>query len=457
VRQFVISLTLAVCAPASAQQWTLAEAVRRARMEEPSIDEALARVRAAAAGVQLARTAYLPKGEFHAQANRGTRNNIFGMVMPNPVIAGISGPPLAANAGTNVWGTATGFLVTWEPFDLGQRGARVAVTQAARAREERAAERTRFEIEAAAAGAFLTVLAADESVKRAQAALDRAKTLETVAGALASAGLRPDADLARARAERAGAEALVIQATQSARDARSALVQLTGGDPGEVRPDPGPLLGAAREVAPAAATHPGVAEQEAAIAESQARRAELAKAWRPKFIGQSALYARGTGALANFVDGKLEIGTGGPGAGLGPNIYNWGIGLSVLFPFLDLPAIRAQREAEAHRFAAESKKLDRIGRELKAQRERAESALEAARGLAAVAPIQLEAARATAAQAEARYKAGLAPLLEAADAQRVLAQAEIDDALAHLNVWRAQLAVAVAAGDLKPLLEAAAR
>jgi outer membrane protein TolC len=68
-------------------------------------------------------------------------------------------------------------------------------------------------------------------------------------------------------------------------------------------------------------------------------------------------------------------------------------------------------------------------------------------------PIQLEAARATEQQANARYKAGLGTIVEVAEAQRILTQAEIDDALARLNIWRAMLAVAVAEGDLAPYLE----
>jgi hypothetical protein len=41
-----------------------------------------------------------------------------------------------------------------------------------------------------------------------------------------------------------------------------------------------------------------------------------------------------------------------------------------------------------------------------------------------------------------------------AEAQRLLLQAEIDEALAKLNVWRMQLSVATARGDLQPFLEA---
>jgi outer membrane protein len=40
-----------------------------------------------------------------------------------------------------------------------------------------------------------------------------------------------------------------------------------------------------------------------------------------------------------------------------------------------------------------------------------------------------------------------------ADAQRLLAQAEMDDSVAKLAVWRAMLAAAKLQGDLKPLME----
>ena len=53
--------------------------------------------------------------------------------------------------------------------------------------------------------------------------------------------------------------------------------------------------------------------------------------------------------------------------------------------------------------------------------------------------------------------AGLGTALEVADAQRRLAQAEIDDSLARLGIWRARLAVFAAEGDITPLLTEASR
>jgi hypothetical protein len=46
---------------------------------------------------------------------------------------------------------------------------------------------------------------------------------------------------------------------------------------------------------------------------------------------------------------------------------------------------------------------------------------------------------------------------EVADAERLLAQAESDAAVAQLGVWRALLARAQASGDLTPFLELARR
>jgi outer membrane protein TolC len=60
------------------------------------------------------------------------------------------------------------------------------------------------------------------------------------------------------------------------------------------------------------------------------------------------------------------------------------------------------------------------------------------------------AARLSEAQASARYQAGLAGIVEVADSQSLLAQAEYQDAAARVDVWRALLGEAVARGDLAP-------
>src|SRR5437660_12249567 len=102
---------------------TLSQAVEDALRNYPSIRVSQEQINAAAAGIQLARTAYLPRVDLLAQANRATRNNVFGLLLPQSTIPSISGPVLGTNTLGTAWGSAIGTLVTWEPFDLGLRKA----------------------------------------------------------------------------------------------------------------------------------------------------------------------------------------------------------------------------------------------------------------------------------------------------------------------------------------------
>jgi outer membrane protein TolC len=201
---------------------------------------------------------------------------------------------------------------------------------------------------------------------------------------------------------------------------------------------PAPALEAAR--------HPVAIAQNAAIEEVKAREKALDRSYFPRFNLEGTGYARGTGIDALGV-------TGGAASGLGPNIQNWAVGMNVTFPAFDLPSIRARKEVEHYHELAEAARYDGVIQNLNGEMEKATATLAGARRVAQNTPIQLEAARATEQQAAARYKTGLGTIVEVAEAQRILTQAEIDDALARLSVWRAMLAVAVAEGDLAPYLE----
>src|SRR5262245_37901723 len=106
---------------ASAQQatatLTIRQAVENAETNYPSVTVSQGQINAANAGIDLARTAYLPRVDTLVQVNRATRNNIFGLLLPQSVIPSISGPVIGSNNLGSVWGSAVGGLVTWEPFD----------------------------------------------------------------------------------------------------------------------------------------------------------------------------------------------------------------------------------------------------------------------------------------------------------------------------------------------------
>src|SRR5437588_8047489 len=121
---------------------TLPKAVEDSLKNYPSIRVSQEQINAAAAAIQLARTAYLPRVDALAQVNRATRNNVFGLLLPQSVISSMSGPVIGSNNLGSVWGSAVGGLVSWEPFDFGLRNANIAVANAARAQSEAAVKRT---------------------------------------------------------------------------------------------------------------------------------------------------------------------------------------------------------------------------------------------------------------------------------------------------------------------------
>ena len=147
--------------------------------------------------------------------------------------------------------------------------------------------------------------------------------------------------------------------------------------------------------------------------------------------------------------------------GLGLDRANWAAGVQVVVsqPVRLLEPARAQG---ARRPATDARRGARYDEALLTRHEPAATAaaamVEAARAIAANTPVQLAAAQQSEAQARARYDAGLASIIEVADAQNLLAQAEVQDAArARRRVARAARPRPSAQGDLAPFVDARSR
>jgi outer membrane protein TolC len=434
--------------PPAASGLTVAQAVDAALRNYPSIQVSQEQINAAAAGIQLARTAYLPRVDVLAQVNRATRNNVFGLLLPQGVIPSMSGPALGTNNFGTAWGSAIGALVTWEPFDFGLRQASVAAGTAARTQSEANLKRSQFDVSVAAADAYVTLVAAQETVRAAQAGVDRAEVISRTINALVNAQLRPGADASRAEAELAAARTLLIQSQQTVEVARVNVSQFVGLPPAQISVAAPKLLQLPpeRTLSPLdTATNPIAVEQNAVVEQLKAQLKILERSYFPRFFAQASTYARGTGAETNGNNlGGLN--------GLAPTIQNSALGFTVTFPAFDLPSIRARESGQSATIRAETARLRQIATDLTAQWNRAVATLGGARNVAANTPVEVAAARAATQQATARYQSGLGNIDEVAEAQRLLTQAEIDDALARLGVWRGLLGVATAAGDIQPFV-----
>ena len=431
---------------------TIQEAVGRAQ-KFPSIEASQEQVNAAAAGIRQARTNYLPSVDMVGQINRSTRNNVFGLLLPQAVIPNISGPVLGTDNGSNVWGSAAGLLVSWQPFDFGRRRALVRSAQSTQERAELTRKRTRFDVETTTAAAFLTLLASQQTVRAAQAAVERARVLVQSVKASVNARLRPGADLSRADTELDAAETQLMQAEQSVSVAKAAVAEYTGMDVNTVYVIPGNLLQLPPEPTfrtADLANNPAAKEQAGVIQESATRLKVLQRTYRPTFVLQAGAYARGTGALTNGS-------TLGGWNGLGPNYFNTAAGFTVNFPLLALPSIRAQEAQESAIGRSASAMYRQVLADVQAQLNAAQSTFAQARRIAAETPKEVADAKTGFEQSNAQYKAGLTTIVAVAEAQRLLAQAEIDDSLAKLGVWRALLQIQTAQGDISSFLAQASR
>jgi outer membrane protein TolC len=431
--------------------FTLEGAVEFALQHAPAARAALESREAARAGVSLARTGYLPRLDLLWQSNVATRNNTAGLLLPQPVLPPVSGPVLSASDGESAWATAGGALLSWEPFDFGARRGAVLASTAAESRTAAEESLNRLDVAAAAAESFLALLAAQERVTAGQADVARREVLARSVRALADTQLRPGADVSRADAELAGARILLIRSREQERRARSALATAMGVAGTDLTILPGPLLDPAPEGDGAAdaapSDHPLAAAGQARVDEAEARARSAARSYAPRFSLEASWSARRSGVEP---DGTVDPGRDG----LGPERDNWAVGLMVSFPLLDVAADRARHGIEAATGRAESARLEQTVQTLTGLREEARAGLESARAVAANTPQELTAARAGEIQTRARYDAGLGTITDVADAQRILVQAEIDDAVAHLAVWRALLELGDAQGDLGPFFAA---
>ena len=434
------------------QPLKLGAAVDLALSNYPSVRASRAQTAAAEAGVDVARTAYLPRVDMLWQQNLATRNNVFGLLFPQSVVPPISGPQLDRESLRGAAGSAGGLLLSWEPFDFGLRRANVELARASRKQAGAGVEVTRLDVAFTAADAFLGVIANEQIVRAAQANVERMEVFARAVRALVDNELRAGVDVSRANAELAAARNQLIQAQQDAEISQVSFAEAIGQAGATVTIDAGPLLtlpSPPSSETPDFAVHPLARAQAALLETAQARESALDRSYFPRFNFQSAVFGRGTGAR---IDGSFNNSKGWyPGTG------NWAVGVTITFPAFDIFGLRARRRVEDYNAQAEQARYDQTIQTLKTQDAKARALIEAALSRAENTPIQLKAAQETELRARVRYENGLANVTEVAEAQRLLAQAEADDAVARLAVWRALLIAARAQGDLQPFLDQLAK
>lgn len=429
-----------------ASKLTLAAAIDAAELNYPRIRAALEQQNAAQARIGAARTAYLPRIDIFWQTNRATANNIYGLLLPQSVIPSISGPVIASDFNRSAWSSAGGTLLSWQPLDFGVRAAQVNVARQSAQAAGAALNLTRLDVAILTANAYFDFATAQQLAATAQANVNRLQVFANSVHVLVNNQLRPGADAAQADAQFALAQTQLIQAQTNVEVRRDALADFIGKTIGEL--DDAQLFTAPTEQPNTTmniADHPAARQEAAFIGEQQAHLSFLNRSYVPQFNLQGSLYGRGAGTALNGV-------FPGGANGLMPDTPNWAAGIQMTFPAFDFFSLRAQKKVQAANVRAEQARYSQVIDDLSAQVQQAQAQLTGAQQIARNTPIELAAAQQSETQQRARFQSGLATVIDVSAAESLLVQAEGDDAVARLNVWRALAALAFARGDLASLL-----
>lgn len=430
-------------------QFTLMQAVNTAIKNFPTVRTARFRLQASKADVSLAKTAYLPRLDTLTQAMRATTNLVPGTILPQyldviPIQAGteVKNPSMKSYFGTNY-----GANFNWLIYDFGLRASNVQLADAQRKFAAANIRLTELDVAYKAADDYLRTVEYIATIRAQQATVERMQAAAVTAHTLVDTGLRAGVDAALADYELSQARIALIQAERSAELSRVDLAESMGIAGAIVQVVSDPLInspGRAFRVPKLIPTnHPLLQVRSAAIQTESARVKVQDKAYAPHIFFQSAIWGRGSGnrhTQRPVADGIL------------PQSANYAVGFTVQFPAMDYFEIKFRKAHATAEELAEKSNFDLAVQILEQKDARARVLLAQARRIADETPTLVRSARENQVKTLERYGVGLSDMVAVAQAERMLAGAEVENAIAQVEVWRAILASAYVQGDLKPFL-----
>ncbi|HMW91321.1 MAG TPA: TolC family protein [Candidatus Obscuribacter sp.] len=434
------------------------EAVETANRRYPSIARSDMDTKLAGHEITVAKTQYLPRMDMLLQEMRATQNVTAGTILPQflNVIPLQSGPPVGGSSFSSLFNSNAGLNFSWELVDFGKRAANVKLARRGFDQSQATLTLTRLDVQTRAADTYLKLIMAKRQILAFQATLERMKEWAMVVHTLCDKGLRPGVDAFRADAEVSLSKIALIDANKEADLLQQDLAESIGMAGSNVTTVEGPLVTRPKQNLPSPqvllmpgagkddlSKHPLALVRSAQIDVSKARLHLLDRSWYPHLWLEFGIWGRGSGdrrVASPVADGIL------------PRTANWAVGLTVQFPIMDYFKIRAQKGVERSQIQARQAEYDLAMQELIKQDGKARVYLARAQEVAAETPVLVEAARENEIKARERYRVGLTNVVEVAEAERILARAQVEDAVSQVKVWQAILSTAYAHGDLQPFL-----
>jgi outer membrane protein len=427
--------------PGPARAMTLDQALAYARVHQPALRSALARVAAASADSRVPRAQWLPSVGATVQGFGGTANNTTASSV------GVSELDLPRIGGTKVtatgeWGPSVSTLVGvglgQEVFDFGRIAAQAAVADLQYETERHRADAEALRIDLLVKDSYYGVQGARAILQAAEDAYQRACVHRTMAAAEVKSGLHAPIDLTRAEADLTRFDVGRIRAGGSLRTAQAVFAAAVGVDDpllDAAGPSPSmPQTPALDEGLHQAVTKdPVLQEARARVRGAEAITRAIAAEMRPDLSLTAAVSGRA---------GTAEPSSGSISDRYGPLplVPNWDVGLVFRWPLYD-PIVAARRQAAASHAQVARADVEGLSQQESAAVQQAYVSIQVSQAALSSLGRAVDAARANYAQAEARFKAGLGTSLELADGEALRTDAEIQLAVGEFEARRARAAL----------------
>lgn len=408
----------------------------------PVIAAKQAEAEAAQANVSLEKNRLLPSLDAAYQANYSTYNNITGMSYPGQLLP-ISGPPTTENYSTAVPGSAATLMLKWAPVTFGQRSAAVEYNQKMYEKQLAGIEDEVLRLKFRVVFIYLDMTATGELIKVFQKNIERNEFNLKQAGTLVSAGLLPAVDSLRFRGELSKARTELFKIENLFETQMQELLELLASNEiTDIKPDDFFVKNLPVEPADTygAIENPVLKMAQFELEANQAQLQQINRSWTPKLEFWGTTYARGSGIS---YEGNLN-----KSDGWSFNRYNYGVGLQLVFPILDLTNVKLKTNRQEALTRSSESYFRQTQNTLNKEETIALNDLNTSLLVAREVPVEFEANESAFHALQTRYNSGLTNYSELIQAQYDLLSAEASLKNACISSWKSLLKLAVIRGDV---------
>ncbi len=431
---------------------TINEAVAIADSNYPKLLKARLQVSTAREGVTLRKiNEYMPEALMQYQEIMASRNQITQIIYGSPVFPANPGPGLGAISMQPRFFSGGGFNVDWQPLDFGLHKARINLSKANYNQASQEARVTELDTAVSAALNFLDTVVAKEQVKAAEENVRAFEQIKNSVDTQVKSKLRPGADSYLAAAELARARNSLVRAKLAEDLALASLANALGIAGQKLDINPGAINGyVEKETAvfkvPDYESVPVISAGKAYVASQIAQRQVLNKEYYPTFHWLAGFQMRGSGLNIHSREQSVAL------HGVFPYVPNYQLAMIMNWNFLDFARLHEEKKMQDQRIRQSYLDLDLVRNNLKTEDAQTRAQLQAAYEIVENTRVQLQSAEMALSQAQARYNNGLSSVVALAEASQAMAQARLEEAQAHVGIWRVLLSMSALRGDLRPFL-----